>query len=112
LPDLTIKQHDTFPPLQATLSDENGPIDLTNANAVLFIMKGTKSTGAVLVTGACTYIDRPNGVVQYAWATGDTAVPDTYDIEFQITWSSGGIQTIPNAALGANTIVVTPDAGP
>lgn len=95
-PDLVLKRHDTWPPLQATLSDQNGPIDLTNASTVHVIMKGTTA----LIDGACT-IDANQtstgmGQVTYTWAIGDTAITDTYQVEFEIVWAAGGIETIPN----------------
>ena len=53
--DLTVKAHDTYPPLVATLDDTTlsspgVPIDLTAATSIKLLMKGT----SVLVTGACT----------------------------------------------------------
>lgn len=99
---LTVKQFDTDPALSATLSDVNGPIVLTNASSVKFVMKGKSS--ATVVTGTCTIVDAVSGKVSYAWVAPDTNTPDTYSVEFVIHWTAGGVQTVPNA-LAANPIV-------
>lgn len=105
IPDFSIKQHDTWPPLQATLTDQDGPINLTNATAVRLIMKGS----TVTVTGGCTVVDPVNGVVSYAWAVGDLAVADNYQVEFEITWNTGTIETVPND--GYMNVSVVADLG-
>ena len=91
-PDLTLKQHDTYPPLRATLSASDGPIDLTTATQVKVILR----TDAVILTGVCTIENAPLGVVRYDWAVGDLAVAGDYDGEFEITWNTGRIETVPN----------------
>lgn len=102
--DLTLKRHDTYPPLRATLSDVNGPIDLTSAVSVKLIMKGKTS----LVTGLCAIVSpSTSGSIQYNWATNDLSVSDTYNVEFEIGWAGGGIQTVPNS--GYSTIEVVDD---
>lgn len=90
----TVKQHDTYPPLVATLSDLSGPVDLTTATAVKLIAVSLTHT----ITGACSISDPTNGVVSYAWVTGDTAFTGTYTLEFEVTWTGGGIQTFPNGS--------------
>ena len=169
-PQLTVKAHDTFPPVTASLADNNGFIDLTNATSVKFLMKGTSvlvtgtavkatvatptatassgsnvltsvssftnlSIGSSLIavgviapgavvgsyssgagtinmvdasgnplnaigsgTGISVTINR--GTVQYTWAAGDTSTVDTYNVEWEITWTGGGIQTVPNLGIG------------
>src|ERR1700733_8450843 len=92
-PDLTIKQGDTWPPLAAILSDANGPIDLSTATTIEIWMKGISGT---VVSGLCTPVDAAAGSIIYSWGPTDTAVPDTYNVEFEITWSGGGEETVPN----------------
>jgi len=103
--DFTIKQHDTWPALRATLTDQDGPINLTTATAIKLIMKGT----AVTVTGNCTVTDAPNGIVTYTWATGDLNTADTYNLEFEITWNTGKVETVPNDSY--LTVKVVADLG-
>jgi hypothetical protein len=96
-PDLTLKAHDTYPPLQVVLSDANGPINLTAASQVRVIMKGTTGGSIALVTGVMTISASPvGGFAAYTWAAGDTAIPNTYNVEFEIAWTTGGIETVPN----------------
>lgn len=103
--DLTIKQHDTYPPLTAALKTSGVAIDLTTATAVKVILKGA----TVTVTGTCTVTGASTGAVSYQWVTGDTAVADTYNGEFEVTWSDGKIETIPNDSYF--TVVIKADLG-
>jgi hypothetical protein len=96
--DFSIKQNDTWPPMEAALSDQGGPIDLTTASSVALKMRGTKRTGAVSVSGPCTVLAPPmDGVVMHEWDATETAVADFYNAEFEITWGDGSIQTVPNS---------------
>ncbi len=107
---IILKRHDTWPPVQATLTDSGGPIDLTSAVSVEFIMKGM--TSSTLVTGACTVVTPLSGLVQYAWAIGDTAIADSYQVEFEITWDVGPpakTQTVPSSLAGDQVIQIDPD---
>ena len=98
--DLTVKQHDTWPPVRATLSDASGPIDLTGATQIKLILKGA----TVTITGNCTVVSAPAGTVSYTWAAGDTAVAGDYQGEFEITWPGGKVETVPNDSYLAVTI--------
>jgi hypothetical protein len=89
--DLTVKQHDTFPPLVANLRDANGAVDLSAATQVKFLA----SNQTVTISGLCTVTSAVNGEVTYNWATGDTGNTGIYNVEFEVTWTGGGIQTFP-----------------
>ena len=108
-PALTLKQDDTAPALQATLSDSNGPINLTNATSVKLVMKGNNT--ATVVVGTCTITNAAQGQVSYTFTAGNTATPDVYQVEFEITWSGGGEQTVPNAAAANPTIEIDAELG-
>lgn len=97
----TVKQHDTAPSYVVDLADEFGlpgetPINLTTATSVKFLMRETGGTGAPKVTAAMTIVDAANGRVQHDWGATDTDTVGTFDIEFEITWSDGTIETVPN----------------
>lgn len=93
--DWTIKQHDTWPPLSAQLKDAAGNIDLTTATQVKLLAK--TSSGTTSWSGVCTITDAVAGRVSYnLLATPDTASINTYNAEFEITWASGKISTVPN----------------
>ena len=94
-----VKQDDTAPPLRATLRDEDTkqPIDLTNATAVRFTMRARDAALAKVDQQTCV-IATPltSGVVEYLWNSADTDAPDTYEAEYEIEWSDGRKQTVPN----------------
>ncbi len=104
---LTLKTNDTYPALKATLSDLNGPVPLNGAT-VTVVLKG--SAGGLIV-GNCTIINANEGIVSYQWEEGDTAVADTYEVEFMVDWgptASGEpqLQKFPNAAANNPTVEI------
>jgi hypothetical protein len=101
----TIKQHDNYPSLVLTLTDQNGPINLSTATTVKLILK----SGTTTITGTCNITTPTSGIVTYVWAAGDTSVVGTYDGEVEITWNTGKIETVPNDSYF--TITVFPDLG-
>lgn len=110
--DLTIKANDTHPDLVVTLSDESGAVDLTSATQVKLIMKSTVVSPVVTVTGMMTKDPDQvtnTGRASYGWIAEDTATPDTYDAEFEVTWPSSEVQTFPNS--GYKEIVIEADLG-
>lgn len=83
------------------------PADFTDAVGVRFIMR--KLGEAPIVDDAGTFIDRPTGIVQYAWAAGDTDASGTYNVEVEIDWGAGEKQSFPST--GYFTIVISDDLG-
>lgn len=89
-----IKQNDTSPSLQATLTTAAGTaISLTGAS-VKFHMKSLD--GTMKVDAAMTVTNANNGVVQYDWQTGDTDTVGSYAVEFEVTYGDNTIETFPN----------------
>ena len=104
------KQNDLEPPAQAPLLNADGsPIDLTTATSVKFLMRPTGTSGSPKVTHAVTITDAANGIVKYAWVSGDTDTVGTFDQEWEITWPTSRPQTVPNH--GYNTVVIEDDLG-
>jgi hypothetical protein len=111
--DVTIKRNDTWPPLKAVLADDAGPINLAAAASVTLKMRSSTvlvSAGSAVITNAA------GGEVTYYWkaaSVGPPAVPaDTgfvgiYNVEWEITWSAGGVQTVPNS--GYSTVEIVAD---
>lgn len=98
-----IKQNDTSPSLEATLSDANlVPVDITAATVMLH-MKAIG--GAVVLDQQMTITNSTGGVVQYDWQTGDTSDVGTYYVEFEVTYADGSIETFPNT--GSLPLVIT-----
>jgi hypothetical protein len=81
------------------------PVDLTGASAARFIMK----TGSTLKVNraAMSFIDRSNGIVEYAWVTGDTDTSGTYNVEVEVDWGGSEFQSFPST--GYFTITISDD---
>lgn len=105
----TWKRHDTYPPYQAFLQQAAGAsvLPLAAASQVKLIMKNTGQATSVVVTGVMSIASAAQGYVTYNWATNDLSFADTYNVEYEIAWSAGGIETVPNDAY--DQIVVIPD---
>lgn len=90
----TIKQNDLLPKLEAVLSDEDGPIDLSAVTGVSFRFHhkesgATSTAAAIIVTPAA-------GLVRYEWQAGDTSLVGDYWGEFVISWA-GALETVPSS---------------
>lgn len=83
--DFAIKQGDLLPTLEATFTDTNGPIDLTNAS-VVFYYKLKNSSLATPATGVMSVSTPTSGIATYIWASGETVTPGTYIGEFVVTF--------------------------
>jgi hypothetical protein len=111
-----IKQNDTRPIYMAALKENFGqiaeaPIDLTNATAVYFIIRPREATDVQgpKLRALATIEDAANGIVSYTWQVGDTDTTAVYDVEFEINWNDGGIETVPND--GYLTLTIEDDLG-
>ena len=96
--DFVIKQGDTSPALEATLTDGAGdPFDITGATVTFHMTAvGNEGTNQPVVDADATVVDAGAGVVQYDWAPGDTADSGVYSAEFEVTYNSGVTETFPN----------------
>ena len=98
-----IKQNDTSPSLEATLSDANlVPVDITSATVMLH-MKAVG--GSVVLDEQMTITSDLGGVVQYDWQAGDTATVGTYYVEFEVTYADASVETFPNT--GSLPLIIT-----
>lgn len=114
--DWQMKANDLLPSIQANLTSNGSPVDLTGAT-VKFIMKAadasfaptagtTKVNSAGVIVGSATA-----GVVRYDWTTGDTATPGNYVAEWQVTFSASKPETFPTLTYHTITIVADLDGG-
>lgn len=100
----TIKQGDSAPPLQVTLTDSTGAvIDLSGNLGITFEMKLRQHAGndavARKVDAVATVVGpETDGVVKYDWVSADTTDVGEYVGEFRIVGSDGKIRTAPNPA--------------
>lgn len=97
--DVTIKQHDTRPVLTRYLiqsvAGATSPVDLTSVSSIGFKMRHT-SAPVVLVTGVASIVTVSSAYVAYKWATTDNATSGIYNAEYELTYTDGGIETVPN----------------
>lgn len=105
--DFTLKQNDTWPPLEAVLTDANGAVNLTGAS-VRMILKSA-GAGSTVIQGACTIVSAVEGRVRYTWLAADTSLVNTLSGEFEVTWGDGKITTFPND--GYFTVEIKADLG-
>ena len=103
----SIKQNDTRPILKAQLLDaEELPVNLTAA-AIEFHMRVYPAGTTKIASGSVTINDATQGQVQYSFSASDTNTADTYEAEFEVTYSDGTIQTFPNDTQA--TVKITDD---
>lgn len=94
-----IKQNDTLPWLQFQFreADNVTPLDLTLADTVYIVVRptGQDPDDPPTFKKPCVVDNALTGTGHFVWTQADTATVGQYDYEFEITWDSGGIQTIP-----------------
>lgn len=98
-----IKRGDTRPVYITQLKEKIGtpeekPIDLEEEEvaSVRFLMRKKNATGAPDVTGPANILNAKTGLVEYVWEEGDTdREPGDYDVEFELTFEDGGVETAP-----------------
>ena len=111
-PDFLIKSGDTASAVYATLENSGGTaVDIQGAS-VTFKMRpiggGTLTVAAAATNaqvGAGT-VDGSRGDVIYGWAAGNTGTAGLYLAEWEVTFSSGTVQTFPND--GYSLILIKP----
>ena len=101
-----IKAGDTWPPVRATLEDEDGLVPLTGAS-IRFLMK--QVNGSKVVDGLVTSVNIEESVVGYEWTDGDTDVPGVYRYEWEVTFGNGRRETFPSD--GWEDLVIKDDLG-
>lgn len=97
---LTITQYDLQPYYYAQAKDSDGVINLTGASIVCNLKNSLDNTIKINRQSAGINItDAVNGEFEYRWVSGDTDITGDYLIEFEVTPSSGGKFTLPQAPL-------------
>lgn len=106
-----IKRGDRLPAIRATLKDAAGvAVDLSSGvTAIVFNMHRKSSQSPKVVRGVATTVTAASGIVEYAWAAGDTDTAGDYLGEFEVVYTSGKSLTYPNG--GDIAIRVSQDRG-
>ena len=93
--DFVIKQGDTLPVLQQTLTDSTGAaLNLTGAT-VNFVMRSLVSSTPIINSSA-TITNATSGIVTYTFTAANTATAGTYMANWVVTTSGGATLTVPS----------------
>lgn len=90
-----IKKGDTQPAIKHQLQDDTGTAVDISGGSVRFHLKKVGAS-SLKVDAAATIDDGANGKVSYSWSSGDTDTAGSYEAEWEVTYSGGGIETFPN----------------
>jgi hypothetical protein len=94
----TIKlvRNDTLPEINLTLIDETteDPIDLTNATSIVLKFREENSSTVKTTIPMYTVAPATSGAVYMQWPVGALDTAGIFTGEIEITYSSGGIQTV------------------
>lgn len=91
---IQMKQNDTRPPTNPTLTRGGTPVDLTLASSVTFKLREIGRQD-LKVNSSAVITDAVNGVVEYRWSAGDTDTAGKYHAEYQVLWNDGTVETFP-----------------
>ncbi len=105
-----MKRYDRLPPLDVQLVSDVGPVDLTTATSVKFLMRDVDKT--VVINSPMTVINASLGQVRYMWAAGDTDVIGSFKAEIEVIWSGNLAQTFPAASYFRVKIYEDINSGP
>lgn len=104
--DWTFKKGDTGEPLRATLKDEDGTVDLSQASKVEIFMQDRDGT-QIIDSGSATITDGLNGKIKYEWDSSDVSSVGIFKVEAKVTKGDGTEITFPND--GYRTITIDED---
>lgn len=90
-----LKQNDTSPSIQATLTDAGGTAVNIAGSSVRFHMKNM-TNGSIIVDRAATIVNAATGAVRYDWLAADTQKAGMFLCEFEVTYADTSIETFPN----------------
>lgn len=90
-----MKRNDRRPRYRVQLTSNGVPVDLTGAASVKFIMK--QNNTIKVNKAAMTIVTAATGIVEYAWAAGDTDTSGDYNVEVEVDWGSSVFQTFPSS---------------
>ena len=94
--DFVIGQGDTAPALSGTAQNaDKSAIDLTGLTSATFVMESEVS-GGIQVSAAAAVTAAATGKMKYVWASGDTDLAGDYLGYFDLVFSSGTKERVPN----------------
>jgi BppU N-terminal domain len=105
-----MKRYDRLPPLDVQLVSDVGPVDLTSATSVKFLMRNADKV--MVINNTMQVINASQGMVRYLWADGDTDVIGSFKAEIEVIWPGSLPQTFPAASYFRVKIYEDINAGP
>ena len=89
--DFTFKQGDRVPSLNVTLTDINGPVDLTTSTNIQFQMEKKITREKIIDSNMVTIVTPPgvDGIVTYQWQLADTDDWGLFRGLFIVTFPAG-----------------------
>jgi hypothetical protein len=101
------KRRDTRPILEMALTEDSLPLDLTSVTTANLLLS---QDGTALQVPCAIQAPPTGGILLATLGTAVTGTATTYQVEVQLTYSDGGIETVPNSGYGE--ITIEPDLGP
>lgn len=106
------KTGDTFPDLSGTVQDASGSaVNISTATSIRLVAK--RQSGSEVIAGVAVKDDigdtPTRGKWHYVLQTSDLSVAGTWEVEIEVTWTTGKIETFPDNAGRNPTFLVTAD---
>lgn len=89
-----IKRGDTKEPLMVSLSDDNGPIDLTGCTVNFYMSDYQQNT--LIISDLAEIRDAINGEVWYVFKDAYVAKEGSYKAEFEVQFTDFRTETFPS----------------
>lgn len=91
-----INQGERLPPFEVTISDVNGPVDLTGAAVLLqYRLAGTLPWVSRAILDPSGFLDRVGGLIRYEWLAGETDIAGVYQVRYVVQFAGGKVQSFP-----------------
>jgi hypothetical protein len=104
-----IKRGDTKGKFIDTLTLDGVPINLTGCTVKFLLRRRGRDKEQLTINQVAVITDQPEGKVEYQPVAADVEVEGLYDHEWQVTFPSAEILTVPNS--GFNTVEILRDLG-
>lgn len=102
--DIRLTAGDTFPDIRGAASDEDGLIDLSGADEVLFVA----SSSDAVIAGEADVLDPPEDGYNWSYQLGadDTSVAGLYSSWLKVTWNASSTPPRVEWITGRDTIKI------
>lgn len=108
---VTYKRGNTWPPIDDVISDRNGPVNLSSATNLRFLIRKGTPDGELVSTGTATAgnpeTTAANGGIRYQPVAADTDDIGNFVGEWEITFAGPKIASAPNGPGEYIPIIIT-----